>query len=193
MYCFKQYNDTYGHKLGDECLQQVAQAIASAIKRPGDVLTRYGGEEFAAILPSTNESGAIKVAEDMRIAVKELNIPHLDSSADSVVTISVGIASVIPNSKNNPDRLLKDADLSLYKSKERGRDCITVYSDPTFKKPQEKKKYWVKHLRQALQENLFSLYAQPIVPLEANDKKNTLKSYCVFQMKIMKLFPPMYF
>ncbi|MCJ8279148.1 MAG: diguanylate cyclase, partial [Rivularia sp. ALOHA_DT_140] len=171
--CFKQYNDTYGHQLGDECLQQVAEAIASAIKRPGDVLTRYGGEEFAAILPNTPESGAIKVAEDMRIAVKKSNIPHLDSSAHSVVTISVGIASIIPNSKNNPDLLLKAADLSLYESKERGRDCITVYSEPisTFKKPQEKKKCWIKHLRQALQENLFSLYAHPIVPLEANDNK----------------------
>ncbi|KST67553.1 EAL domain-containing response regulator [Mastigocoleus testarum] len=171
--CFKKYNDTYGHQLGDECLQQVAKAIASTIKRPGDVLTRYGGEEFAAILPHTPESGAIKVAEDMRIAVRELNIPHLDSSTNSVVTISVGIASVIPTSENNPDLLLKAADLSLYQSKERGRDCITVYSDPisTFKERQEKTKCWVKHLRQALQENLFSLYAQPIVPLEVDDKK----------------------
>ena len=171
--CFKKYNDTYGHQLGDECLQKVAKAISTTLKRPGDVLTRYGGEEFAAILPHTPESGAIKVAEDMRIAVKELNIPHLDSSADSVVTISVGIASVIPDSENNPDLLLKAADLSLSQSKERGRDCITVYSDPisTFKERQEKTKCWVKHLRQALQENLFSLYAQPIVPLEVDDKK----------------------
>lgn len=171
--CFKKYNDTYGHQLGDKCLQQVAKAIASAIKRPRDVLTRYGGEEFAAILPDTPESGAIKVAEDMRIAVKESNIPHLDSSANSVVTISVGIASIIPNSENNPDLLLKAADLSLYESKKRGRDCITVYSDSisTFKKHQEKNKCRVKQIRQALQESLFSLYAQPIVPLEANDKK----------------------
>lgn len=171
--CFKSYNDTYGHQLGDECLQQIAQAIATAIKRPGDVLTRYGGEEFAVILPETPEFGAIKVAEDMRVAVKELNIPHLNSSVNSVVTISVGVASIIPNAENNPELLLKAADLSLYQAKERGRDCITVYSDPifSFKERQEQTICWVKRLRQALKENLFSLYAQPIAPLEVDDQK----------------------
>ncbi|MGD1918510.1 MAG: diguanylate cyclase domain-containing protein, partial [Pleurocapsa sp.] len=74
---FKLYNDTYGHQQGDECLQQVAKAISTAIKRPGDIVARYGGEEFAVILPQTSQSGAVKVAEAMKKAVKNLNIPHL--------------------------------------------------------------------------------------------------------------------
>ena len=171
--CFKIYNDTYGHQQGDECLQQIAKAITTAIKRPGDILARYGGEEFAVILPHTPQNGAIKVAQDMRTAVKELNIPHLNSSVDSVVTISVGVASIIPNSENNSHLLLEAADLSLYEAKEHGRDSIAVYSNPisSLKEEQERTKSWVKRLRQALQENLFSLYAQPIAPLEVNDQK----------------------
>ena len=171
--CFKIYNDTYGHHQGDECLQRIAKAIATSIKRPADVLARYGGEEFAVILPHTPQSGAIKVAETMRVAVKELNIPHLNSSVDSVVTISVGVANTVPNSEDNPHLLVEAADLALYKAKERGRDCIAVYTDPISysKDRQELEIRWVKRLRQALKENLFSLYAQPITPLEIDDQK----------------------
>ncbi len=171
--CFKIYNDTYGHQQGDECLQRVAKAIATAIKRPADILARYGGEEFTVILPYTPQSGAIKVAEAMRVAVKELNIPHLNSSVDSVVTISVGIASTVPNSKDNPHLLVEAADLALYKAKERGRDCIAVYPNPIShsKDRQEREIHWIKRIRQALKENLFSLYAQPIAPLGIDDQK----------------------
>ena len=171
--CFKIYNDTYGHQQGDLCLQQVAQAIATAIKRPADVLARYGGEEFMVILPHTPQSGAIKVAEAIRVAVKELNISHINSSVDSIVTVSVGIASTVPNLKDNPNLLIEAADLALYKAKERGRDCIAVYPGPIShsKDRQELEIRWVKRLRQALKENLFSLYAQPITPLEIDDQK----------------------
>ena len=170
---FKIYNDTYGHQEGDECLQQIALAISSAIKRPADILARYGGEEFTVILPNTPVSGAIKVAEDIRVAVKELNIPHHNSLVDSVVTISLGIASTVPNSEDNPNLLLEASDLALYKAKERGRDCIAVYPSPISqsKDRQELELQWVKRLRQALQDNLFSLYAQPIEPLEIDDPK----------------------
>ena len=166
---FKVYNDTYGHQQGDKCLQQVAKALASAIKRPADVLARYGGEEFVAILPETFQAGAIKVAEDMRSAVKKLNIPHLDS----VVTISVGVAHTIPNSKDNSQLLIEAADLALYEAKERGRNCVVVYSQPisNFRNREESEASWVKRLHQALQHNLFSLYAQPITSLNSGEGK----------------------
>ena len=171
--CFKIYNDTYGHQQGDECLQRVANAIATVIKRPGDVLARYGGEEFTVILPHTHQSGAIKVAEAIRLAVKELKIPHLNSLVDSIVTISLGIASTVPNPEDNPYLLVEAADLALYQAKELGRDCLAVYPNPIShaKTQQELKIRWVKRLRQALKENLFSLYAQPIAPLGIDDEK----------------------
>ena len=171
--CFKIYNDTYGHQQGDKCLQRVAKAISTAIKRPADVLARYGGEEFTVILPHTPQSGAIKVAEAIRVAVKELKIPHLNSLADSVVTISVGIASTVPNAEDNPYLLVEAADLALYQAKERGRDGIAVYPNSIShsKDQQELKIRWVKRLRRALKENLFSLYAQPIAPLGIDDQK----------------------
>ena len=171
--CFKIYNDTYGHQKGDECLQQVAKALSRVLKRPGDILARYGGEEFVVILPHTPQSGAIKVAEDIRVAVKELNIPHLNSSVDSVVTISVGVADTVPNSKDNPNLLVEAADLALYEAKKRGRNCIAVYQYPIShsKNQQGSEIQWIKRIRQALKENLFSLYAQPIAPLQIDDPK----------------------
>ncbi|VEP12505.1 Protein-glutamate methylesterase (modular protein) [Hyella patelloides LEGE 07179] len=171
--CFKIYNDTYGHQQGDRCLQQVAQAISSALKRPGDILARYGGEEFAIILPHTPQAGAAQVGELIRRAVKELKIPHHNSLVDSVVTVSLGIASTIPDSVDYPQLLIEAADLALYKAKERGRDCVAVYSESISrsKDRQELKIRWVKRLREALNNNLFSLYAQSITPLKGDDSR----------------------
>ena len=175
--CFKLYNDTYGHQKGDRCLQKVAEAISTAIKRPADILARYGGEEFAVILPHTPQAGAIKVAEDMRVAVKNLNIPHHNSSVDSVVTISVGVASTVPNFEDNSELLMEAADLALYKAKERGRDCISVYPYPIShsKSRQDLEIHWIKRIRQALSNNLFSLYAQPITPLQIDDRTKSFE------------------
>ena len=171
--CFKIYNDVYGHQQGDKCLQQVAKAISSALKRPGDILARYGGEEFAIILPHTPQVGAAKVGEAIRKAVKELEIPHHNSSVDSVVTLSLGVASTIPNSVDNPQLLIEAADLALYQAKERGRDCVAVYPESIScsKDRQELKIRWVERLRQALNKNLFSLYAQSITSLKGDDSR----------------------
>ncbi|BAZ45284.1 PleD-like protein [Chondrocystis sp. NIES-4102] len=124
--CFKIYNDTYGHQQGDRCLRRVAQALAKVIKRPADLLARYGGEEFIVILPYTPAEGALTVAELMRVAVRELRIPHLYSVVDSVVTISVGVATAIPNSVDSPYMLVESADQALYKAKQ-NRDCVAVF------------------------------------------------------------------
>ena len=175
--CFKIYNDVYGHQQGDKCLQQVAKAISSALKRPGDILARYGGEEFAVILPQTPQSGAAKVGETIRNAVKALEIPHHNSLVDSVVTVSLGVASTIPDAVDNPQLLIEAADLALYQAKDRGRDCMAVYPESIShsKDRQELKIRWVKRLRQALNNNLFTLYAQSITPLKGNDSRKSFE------------------
>ncbi len=175
--CFKIYNDVYGHQQGDRCLQQVTKAISSVLKRPGDILARYGGEEFAIILPYTPQAGASQVAEACRKAVKKLRIPHHNSLVDSVVTVSLGVASTIPNSVDNPQLLIEAADLALYQAKERGRDCVAVYPESIShsKDRQELKIRWVERLRQALNDNLFSLYAQSITSLKGDDSRKSFE------------------
>ena len=170
--CFKIYNDFNGHQQGDICLQKIAKAISSALKRPGDILARYGGEEFAVILPNTPQSGAAKVGEAIRKAVKELQIPHPHSLVNSVVTLSLGVANTVPNKVDRPQLLIEAADLALYQAKDRGRDCVAVYPESIShsKDRQELKIRWVKRLRQALDNNLFSLYAQSITSLKGDDE-----------------------
>ncbi|AFZ12340.1 diguanylate cyclase with PAS/PAC and GAF sensors [Crinalium epipsammum PCC 9333] len=119
---FKTYNDTYGHLAGDKCLIEVANAIRSATKRPADLVARYGGEEFAVILPNTDASGAMHLAELIRKIVKTLKISHLNSSEILGVTLSLGVASTIPNHQSEPVNLIRDADIALYQAKESGRD-----------------------------------------------------------------------
>lgn len=129
---FKKYNDQYGHQAGDECLQKVAQAIREVLKRPGDLVARYGGEEFVVVLPQTDAVGALKVAEEMRLNVKRLTLSNqadqLTNNPQSCVTISLGIASTIPNSTNDTGTLFLAADEALYQSKKNGRDCVSLSS-----------------------------------------------------------------
>lgn len=119
---FKLYNDTYGHQAGDECLIQVASAIEKSIKRPADLVARYGGEEFAVILPNTDAAGATCVAEEIRIAIKALEIPHCTSRVSDRVTISLGVATIVPFPAFSPEMLIDAADRALYQAKDRGRD-----------------------------------------------------------------------
>jgi len=121
---FKAYNDNYGHGAGDECLRQVAGAIGSAGRRPGDFVGRYGGEEFVVVLPECNLEGVVQVAETIRLAVKELNIPHAFSAASEYVSISLGCASMRYESGTESDALLRKADQALYRAKEQGRDRV---------------------------------------------------------------------
>lgn len=119
---FKLYNDSKGHQAGDECLQQVAQAMKHTAKRPADLVARYGGEEFAVILPNTNGEGALKVAEKIRLSIKALSIPHPKSSISEYVTLSLGASSTIPCPGGSPENLIMVADQGLYQAKESGRD-----------------------------------------------------------------------
>lgn len=126
---FKSYNDTYGHLAGDDCLQKIAHALGTGIKRPADLLTRYGGEEFAVILPNTGDSGAMTVAEILREQVNGLQIPHAGSQVNPWVTLSLGIATMIPTPKQVPAELVSKADKALYQAKAQGRDRAILYSD----------------------------------------------------------------
>jgi diguanylate cyclase (GGDEF)-like protein len=120
---FKSYNDNYGHQAGDGVLKKVAALFSKHLKRPGDIVARYGGEEFAMILPDTQLRGAVHIAEHMRKAVEKLKIEHSYSQAASFLTISAGIAAVVPY-KNGLGDLIKKADENLYLAKQQGRNRL---------------------------------------------------------------------
>lgn len=121
---FKLYNDHYGHQGGDDCLKRVAKGLESAIHRETDFLARYGGEEFSTVLPDTDLNGAIKVAEEMRLTIKDLRIEHAKSKVTDIVSISIGVATVIPLQGMNPEILIAAADQALYRAKDEGRDMV---------------------------------------------------------------------
>jgi diguanylate cyclase (GGDEF)-like protein len=121
---FKQFNDLYGHPAGDECLRQIGDAIHASLNRAGDLAFRYGGEELGVLLPQTNLTGAIKIAEKIRCAVKNLKVPHSGNPA-KVVTISGGVAEYVPGKeKTSPVDLIRAADKALYEAKAHGRNSI---------------------------------------------------------------------
>ncbi|HEY9660124.1 MAG TPA: diguanylate cyclase, partial [Allocoleopsis sp.] len=126
---FKLYNDTYGHLAGDDVLRQVARAITDASKRPADLVARYGGEEFAVILPNTDIEGAIAVAQEIQTNVNALRLPHLNSQVSELITLSFGVATIIPDSQGFPASLIAAADQSLYQAKARGKNCVVHAND----------------------------------------------------------------
>ena len=120
---FKSYNDYYGHLAGDDCLIKIAQALQQQVHRPADLVARYGGEEFAILLPNTDLAGGINVAANIQQIIHNLAIPHQHSNVKDIVTVSLGIASLIPTLEVPPDTLVAHADQALYQAKEYGRDC----------------------------------------------------------------------
>jgi two-component system, cell cycle response regulator len=124
---FKRYNDTYGHLEGDDCLKVVASAITRVVNRPADLVARYGGEEFAIILPSTPSEGAMQVAQSIRQEIQKLKIPHQASAVGEYVTMSLGIATKIPDREILAKELIEAADKALYQAKEQGRNCAVAH------------------------------------------------------------------
>jgi len=121
---FKEFNDHYGHTTGDDVLRRCAAALHAAAKRPADLVARFGGEEFVALLPNTGIDGAVALAETMRAAVEELDIARDDGTSFGKVTISMGCASTTPDARNEPLELVKTADAALYLAKKRGRNRV---------------------------------------------------------------------
>jgi diguanylate cyclase len=128
---FKRYNDRYGHAAGDDCLSAVGGAVQRAVKRPGDLAIRYGGEEFTVLLPNTDTAGAKQVVEDILDAIRALNIEHTESALGKV-TASAGIAASRPGIEDvTPAALLKLADAQLYLAKQQGRNRWCCDEGPT--------------------------------------------------------------
>jgi diguanylate cyclase (GGDEF)-like protein len=119
---FKAYNDHYGHQQGDECLRAAAGAIAASIFRPSDMASRYGGEEFAMVMPNTDLAGAHAVAERIRQAVSDQELPHQKSTTAEHITLSLGVAAMIPSARTSTEMLIAAADAALYLAKSQGRN-----------------------------------------------------------------------
>ena len=120
---FKYYNDHYGHLAGDDCLREVACALAGAAQRPADLAARYGGEEFALILPDTDATGATHIAEQARRAIFDLDLPHTASDIAERVTASLGVAARLP-ADDRFEVLIEAADAALYRAKAAGRNRV---------------------------------------------------------------------
>jgi diguanylate cyclase (GGDEF)-like protein len=121
---FKLYNDYYGHQAGDQCLIRVARAMDETVDKAAGFVARNGGEEFAVVLPGLDTAAALIIAETMRARVAALEIPHVDSATAPVVTISLGVASLAPQTGDAPESLFHEADRLLYQAKHDGRNRV---------------------------------------------------------------------
>ncbi|MGQ9658688.1 MAG: sensor domain-containing diguanylate cyclase [Thermochromatium sp.] len=124
---FKAYNDHFGHQSGDACLIQVAHALRDGLRRNGDRISRYGGEEFAILLADTDLAMACAIAERLRLAVAQLNLPHPKATGIGRVSVSIGIAAMVPSDEQLCYILVAQADLALYSAKEAGRNGCMWY------------------------------------------------------------------
>lgn len=124
--CFKSFNDHYGHLAGDAALQQIAATLRAIPQRAADLVARYGGEEFVVLLPSTDAEHAAMVAEHMRQAIIDLQIPHATSRVAPGVTASFGVAAMYPTGDEQPQALIAAADAAVYAAKEKGRNRVVV-------------------------------------------------------------------
>lgn len=121
---FRIYNETYGYRSGDECLKRVADALQRRVRRAGDIVARTGGEDFSVLLPETPRAGALHVAEELRQAVLELQVPHQASSICPYVTVSLGMAAAVPDEREATDRLLHISGEMLQRAKQEGRNRV---------------------------------------------------------------------
>lgn len=121
---FKQYNDHYGHIQGDDCLKRVGQVLGSAATRARDLVARFGGEEFALVLPETDSAAALKVAERCRSLIFKEQILHATSPVSQILTVSLGVGTIIPGHADQPLAFVETVDRQLYQAKQAGRNRI---------------------------------------------------------------------
>lgn len=126
---FKGYNDTVGHQGGDDVLRAVALLLAGFARRAGEMAARYGGDEFALILPSMDDHALSYIGERLRAAVETAELPHPQSAVSTYLTISIGGASVLPSADSAPEDLIATADRALYQAKERGRNRVALLTE----------------------------------------------------------------
>ena len=126
---FKEYNDTYGHMAGDECLIKIGELLKSSILRPSDLVARYGGEEFVVLLPNTGQKEAIEYAEMLRCNIESMGIKHEKSPVSTNVTVSIGVSSMVPNCNCAWEDLFKNADLALYLAKNAGKNRVCYFPE----------------------------------------------------------------
>ncbi|MFP6863071.1 sensor domain-containing diguanylate cyclase [Pseudomonas sp.] len=127
---FKEYNDHYGHIQGDDCLKNVALALSGAVVRPRDLMARYGGEEFVLLLPETDAQAAAQVAERCRQLIHEQQIQHAHSQAAPLLTLSLGVGTLIPGPFDQPQAFIEQVDRLLYKAKHSGRNQAVLATTP---------------------------------------------------------------
>ena len=128
--CFKDFNDTYGHMAGDDCLKQVANVLQKNVKRTNDMAARFGGEEFLIVLSGINSRDAINIAEEIRNEIQKLAIPHSASSCRSTVTVSIGVSSCDSHKPcDSHQHTIEEADKALYQAKEQGRNQTVLYQN----------------------------------------------------------------
>ncbi len=123
---FKDLNDTYGHQRGDDCLREIARVLEDQPRRGHDMVARFGGEEFAVLLPGADVSGALRIAENVRRAVEGQKMEHKRSATGPWVTVSVGVSSRTPQVGETPETMLYDADMALYMAKQLGRNRVEI-------------------------------------------------------------------
>jgi len=121
---FKNFNDTYGHLAGDDCLVQIADILKNSLSRSTDMAVRYGGEEFVILLPETNKNEALKTAHMLLKKIEAHGIPHSDSLVNDYVTVSIGVSSMVPSLSSSPEKLVAEADDALYQAKNKGRNQV---------------------------------------------------------------------
>ncbi|MEM9486365.1 MAG: diguanylate cyclase [Cyanobacteria bacterium P01_F01_bin.116] len=125
---FKRYNDYYGHLAGDRCLWKIARAVKESLQGESNFVARYGGEEFAVVLPNVDESGAVAIAQTIQQAIHTLAIPHAQSDVSELVSVSLGLASIVPLPESSWKALVDRADQALYEAKRQGRDRYIIKS-----------------------------------------------------------------
>jgi diguanylate cyclase (GGDEF)-like protein len=125
---FKEYNDLYGHIRGDQCLIEVARVLKICTQRTSDLIARYGGEEFVALLPDSDLEGGLTVAEDCLQAIADAAIEHLGSDVAPYITVSIGVAAMLPIHDKSSTMLIEQADIALYQAKQNGRNQLCSFS-----------------------------------------------------------------
>ena len=189
---FEAYKNNYGEPAANQCLQNVVQLMSQAIRRPADFISLYSEEKLAIILPHTPVQGAQNIVAAIQTMLSQLQLPHAKSPASPFVTLSFGIATTIPNATKSPNSIMEAAEQALYIAKNRGRNCYVIYdkdiSQLTLQQQQEL--IWSKRLHDALEKNLFCLYAQSIEPLDTEDQRQHFEILLRLQEQDNVIIPP---